>query len=124
MIFVVDTSSFQRFLAGVLDRDTSAVQDTMTRHEAYLPPVVVTEALSNRFLDDNTVAFILRMPMLPLLAGYWRRAGEMRANRLSRALKAKLADTLIAQCCLDYDAPLITHNDDFDNFVDLGLKLL
>lgn len=123
-MFVVDTSSFQRFLAGLLGRDTSAVRKALARHEAYLPPVVVTEALSNRFLDEDTVAFILQMPVLPLREGYWRRAGETRANRLSRALKAKLADTLIAQCCLDYDAPLITYDGDFENFVDLGLKLV
>ena len=124
MIFVVDTSSFQRFLAGFFGSDTSAVRKAIARHQAYLPPVVVTEALSNRFLDDNTVAFILRMPVLPLLEGYWRRAGEMRANRLSRNFKAKPADTLIAQCCLDYDVPLITYDGDFENFVDLGLKLV
>jgi len=124
LITVVDTSSLQRFLAGFLDSDTSAVRAAIARHEAYLPPVVVTEALSNRFLADSAVDFILKMPVLPLLAGYWIRAGEMRAKLLTRKMKAKLADTLIAQCCLDYDAPLITHNGDFDNFVDLGLKLL
>jgi predicted nucleic acid-binding protein len=81
LIFVVDTSSFQRFLAGFFRSDTSAVRKAIARHQAYLPPVVVTEAL-------------------------------------------RLADTLIAQCCLDYDAPLITYDDDFDNFVDLSLRLL
>jgi predicted nucleic acid-binding protein len=48
----------------------------------------------------------------------------MRAKLRRAQRKAKLADTLIAQCCLDYDAPLITYDDDFDNFVDLGLKLV
>ena len=124
MIIVVDTSSFQRFLAGFIGPDTEAVLDAIARHEAHLPPVVVTETLSNRFLDDGAVAFVLNMPVLPLLEGYWVRAGQTRAKLLSRGRKAKLADTLIAQCCLDHDASLITHNGDFDHFVPAGLKLL
>jgi len=85
---------------------------------------VVTETLINRFLDEGALAFVLDMPVLPLLDGYWMRAGRMRAELLSRGRKAKLADTLIAQCCLDHEASLITHNGDFDHFLPAGLKLL
>ena len=35
---------------------------------------------------------------------------------LSRARKARLADTLIAQSCLDYDVPLISRDRDFRSF--------
>ena len=124
MIVVVDTSSLQRFLAGVVAHDTGVVSDAIHRQEAYLPAVVVTEALSNRFLAETTVDEILRLPVLKITEGYWMRAGRMRASLGRLKFKAKLADTLIAQACLDHNAPLITHNGDFDNFVDLGLKLL
>jgi predicted nucleic acid-binding protein len=123
-LIVVDTSSLQRYLAGLLGRDTKAVADAVARHEACLPPVVVTEALSNFFLDDEGVERILALPMIELMDGYWVRAGRMRAKLLRNQQKAKLGDVLITQICLDYRAPLITDNGDFNNFVDLGLKLV
>ena len=123
MIFV-DTSSLQRYLAGFLGRDTKAVADAIAGHEAYLPPMVVTEALSNQFLSEDGASRIQALPMIDLLDDYWIRAGKMRAKLLRQQRKAKLGDALIAQVCLDYGAPLITHNGDFDNFVDLGLKLV
>lgn len=44
---------------------------------------------------------------------------------LSQQLKAKLADTLIAQSCLDHDVTLVTRDDDFRHFAAArGLKLL
>jgi predicted nucleic acid-binding protein len=123
-VIVVDTSSLQRYLAGFLGHDTKAVADAIEREEAYLPPVVVTEALSNPFLREDGTRRILALPVIDLTDGYWVRAGEMRAGLLRMERKAKLGDALIAQCCLDYDVPLITYDDDFDNFVDLGLKLI
>ena len=123
-MIVVDTSSLQRYLAGFLGRDTKAVADAIARHEAHLPPVVVTEALSNQFLSEDGAERVQALPMIDLLEGYWIRAGQMRAKLVRQQRKAKLGDALIAQVCLDYDAPLITYDDDFDNFVDLGLKLL
>jgi predicted nucleic acid-binding protein len=121
---VVDTSSLQRYLAGLLGRDTKAVADAIDGEEASLPPVVVTEALSNPFLSPDGARRILALPVIDLMDGYWVRAGEMRAGLIRLERKAKLGDALIAQCCLDYDAPLITYDDDFDNFADLGLKLV
>jgi predicted nucleic acid-binding protein len=123
-LIVVDTSSLQRFLAGIVGPDTNVVARAIARHEAYVPPVVVTEALSNRFLADIAVDQILKLPVLRLIDGYWIRAGRLRAKLGRQNMKAKLADTLIAQACLDHDAPLITYDDDFDNFVHVGLKLL
>ena len=86
--------------------------------------MVVTEALSNQFLSEDGASRIQALPMIDLLDDYWIRAGKMRAKLIRQQRKAKLGDALIAQVCLDYDAPLITYDGDFDNFVDLGLKLL
>jgi predicted nucleic acid-binding protein len=43
---------------------------------------------------------------------------------IGAGFKAKLADTLIAQSCLDHDVPLITRDGDFRHFVALGLRVL
>ena len=90
------------------------------------PDTVVRQGIDdgNFFLDDDGIKRILALPVLALLDGYWMRAGRMRAKLLRQQRKAKLGDALIAQICLDCGAPLITHNGDFENFVDLGLKLL
>jgi predicted nucleic acid-binding protein len=75
-------------------------------------------------LSQDSAGRIQALPVIDLLDGYWIRAGEMRADLLRQQRKAKLGDALIAQICLDYGAPLVTYDGDFDNFVDLGLKLV
>jgi len=56
--------------------------------------------------------------------GYWERAGGLRASLLARRRKARLADTLIAQSCLDHDVELVARDPDFTPFAAIGgLKL-
>jgi predicted nucleic acid-binding protein len=55
---------------------------------------------------------------------YWLRVAETRKYILSRKLRARLADTLIAQSCIDHDVALITRDTDFRHFAKhCGLKL-
>ncbi len=55
---------------------------------------------------------------------YWQRAGINRSKLISKKLKARLADTLIAQSCIDHQVPLITRDTDFRHFVKYcGLSL-
>ena len=57
--------------------------------------------------------------------GYWERAGKLRALLIAKRLKPRLADTLIAQICIDNDIPLITRDKDFRHFAKhAGLRLL
>jgi predicted nucleic acid-binding protein len=60
---------------------------------------------------------------LELQRDYWVRSGELRANTLRYGHKAKLANVLIAQSCIDHDVPLITYDADFRHFTRAGLKL-
>ena len=56
--------------------------------------------------------------------GYWVRAGEARRLLHKHGLKAKVADALIAQSCIDHDVALITRDRDFRHFAKhCGLKL-
>ena len=89
-----------------------------------LPPVVLTEILS----DEKTGRFLesrLRLcPLLEITQGYWARAGAVRAMLLAKGLRAKLQDVLIAQSCIDHGVPLITRDADFRHFAKhCGLKL-
>ena len=91
---------------------------------AVLPPVVVTELLSDPLIGGETLNAVIGIPELEIRKGYWRRAGELRARILQLGLKARLADVLITQSCLDHDVPLITRDRDFRHFArHAGLRL-
>lgn len=66
----------------------------------------------------------LDLPRLEILDGYWERVGNLRASILRQGKRARLADSLIAQSCMDHDVPLITRDRDFRHFVESGLKIL
>ena len=53
------------------------------------------------------------------------RVGALRADVIAQGRKARLADALIAQSCLDHSVPLITRDADFRNFArDRELELV
>lgn len=120
----LDTSALQQFLSGLPGSHADAVGRAVLHHEGFISPIVLTEALSKPDLDEASVEIVLSLPVLTFHSGYWQRAGRLRAQVLRAKLRAALADTLIAQSCIDHDLPLITYDDDFRNFVPAGLKLL
>jgi predicted nucleic acid-binding protein len=86
--------------------------------------VVVTELLSDPTLRAEVAAIILAVPRLEVLGGYRQRAGELRAGLLRRGLKARLADVLISQSCIDHGVTLLTRDRDFRCFANnAGLHL-
>lgn len=67
----------------------------------------------------------LQLPVLEITEGYWQRAGLLRAQLLARGRRARLADSLIAQSCLDHDLSLVTRDSDFRHFVRLaGIRIV
>ena len=120
----LDTSALQQFLSGLPGIHARAVDRAITRREAFISPIVLAEALSKPDLDSLSATIVMSLPVLMIHAGYWRRAGLLRATIRRAKLRASLADTLIAQACIDHDLPLITYDDGFSNFVPAGLKLL
>lgn len=123
-MIALDTSACAHYVAGTAARAITLVQESIHRGVAYLPPVALTELLSNTELDDEMRLAILALPLLPVRRGYWERAGMLRADLKRRELKAKIADVLIAQSCIDHDVPLITYDRDFRHFQRAGLQLL
>ena len=88
-------------------------------------PVTITEVLSDPSLNPFVRELILQLPVLPITDGFWERAGRMRAKLLRLRYKAKMADTLIAQNCLDHGASLLTRDKDFKIFQRwTGLRIL
>jgi predicted nucleic acid-binding protein len=123
-VIAIDTSAFIAYLSGDDGSDVAAVDTALASHYACLPPVVLTELLSDPKISKHVRTLFQELPLLELTAGFWERAGHLRASALSRRHKAKLADTLIAQVCIDHGAPLITRDSDFRHFTNAGLTLL
>lgn len=119
----VDTSSLRRFLAGETGRDVDLVRTAMAEGRASVPPAVVCEVLSDPGLPRDLIDDIARLPVLEVHDGFWFRAGILRASLIREGGKANVADTLIAQSCIDHRIPLITHDRDFRHFSSHGLTL-
>jgi predicted nucleic acid-binding protein len=119
-VIALDTSSTIAFLSGERGRDVTAVETALRFRAGVFPPVVVTELLSDPAVRSGISALIRSVPRLEILDGYWERAGELRARLLRRGLKARLADSLIAQSCLDHRVALLTRDRDFRNFARYG----
>ncbi len=124
-MIAVDTSSLVAYLSGTIGNDVSAVETALTEKQICLPPVVLTDLLSDPKLPTAVLTLFRQLPVLAVSEGYWERAGALRSLIISTRRRAPLADALIAQSCLDHDVPLITRDADFWPFARLGgLKLL
>jgi predicted nucleic acid-binding protein len=124
-VIAVDTSSWIAFLSGAPGTDVHLVEEALAEKQACLPPVTLTELLSDPRLPDRVAGFLMELPRLALTDGYWERAGALRATLVASRRKAPLADTLIAQSCLDHGVRLITRDSDFRHFgVVAGLLVL
>lgn len=122
-MIAIDTSSLRRWSRNEDGVDVRRVDTAILRGLAALPPIVLSEALSSPAVEPGFVEFVLTLPLLNIKEGYWKRAGVLRRNLLSDGYKAKLADALVAQACIDRDVPLITFDADFRHFTQAGLKL-
>ena len=124
-MIAIDSSSFIAYLSGAAGPDIVAVEAALAGKHACVPPVVLTELLSDPELPKIVEGLLRQLPRLSVSDGYWERAGALRAKVLADRRRAPLADALIAQSCLDHDVPLITRDHDFRSFERLArLKLV
>jgi predicted nucleic acid-binding protein len=120
----IDTSSLIAFLEGSSGVDVDLVDQAFSDEIGVVAPVTLSEILSDPKLLPDVRDTILQLPTLSILEGYWERAGLLRAKILGKNRKAKLADTLIAQSCLDHSATLVTRDNDFNIFKQVaGLRI-
>jgi predicted nucleic acid-binding protein len=121
----VDTSSFVAFIKGEQGRDVELAAQASLHELLVLAPVSITELLSDPRLTPGLEAVVLKVPRAAITAGYWERAGKLRRKLMRHGFRPKIADTLIAQTCLDHGLPLITRDRDFEAFrKTAGLQIL
>lgn len=124
-MIALDSSSLIAFLEGAAGGDIDLVERSLSDRQACLPPVVLSEILSDPKLPRPLEELLLQLPRLDVVEGYWERAGALRGKILGLKVRARLADTLIAQSCIDHDVGLVTRDADFRHFVRAGgLRLI
>jgi len=120
----LDTSSLIAYLRGDTGTDVELIDQALVDQIVVLAPVTVSELLSDPNLTSTLRQTILELPTLQITEGFWERAGLLRAKLLGNGRRANLADTLIAQSCLDHHATLVTRDRDFKNFASFaGLRV-
>jgi predicted nucleic acid-binding protein len=120
----LDTSSLIAYLQGDSGADVELVDQALLDQVGAVSPVTVAELLSQPNLTSTLRQTILELPTLQVTEGFWERAGLLRAKALRSGRRANLADTLIAQSCLDHHATLVTRDRDFKVFVSTaGLRV-
>ena len=98
-MIAIDSGSFIAYLSGARGSDVAAVEAALAEKQGCLPPVVLTELLSDPKLPKAVEALLRQLPLLTVSDGYWERVGALRARVIARRRKAPLADALIAQSC-------------------------
>ena len=123
-MIAVDSSTLIAYIQGDTGDDVTLLDRSIGSNRLVLPPVVLTEVMSDHALPAGHAALIKRLAVMDLHDGFWLRAAQMRATLLSQKLRARLADTLVAQSCIDHDVALIARDGDFRHFAKhCGLKL-
>jgi predicted nucleic acid-binding protein len=124
-VIAADTSTWIAFLEGETAPDTELLDQVLGNRQLVMIPVVLTELLSDPKLPGSVAKTLCDVPSIELGAGYWQRAGELRAKVLARRRRARLGDALIAQSCIDGGISLLTRDRDFRAFIEAaGLKLV
>jgi predicted nucleic acid-binding protein len=124
-MIALDSSTLIEYLSGGEGADVEAAETALEHKQAVLPPVVLSELLSDPRLSTEVANVLKELPLLSLLDGFWERTGYLRSKLIRRGRKAPLADSLIAQVCIDHGVPLISRDADFRHFARYGgLRLL
>jgi predicted nucleic acid-binding protein len=119
-----DTSTIAAFLGGHSGSDVTVLRQALVSGELIVPPVVITELLSRPGITAAAISVFGELPRIAISDGYFERAGELRRKVRAKKVRARLADALIAQSCIDADVALITRDADFAHFAKhCGLKL-
>ena len=117
-MIAADTSTWIAYLGGRDGEDVELLDEALRDRHVLMPPVVLTEVLSDPTLPSSVSESLLQLPLIEIAEGYWQRAGALRARVLARRRKARLGDALIAQSCVDRGIPLLTRDRDYRAFAD------
>jgi predicted nucleic acid-binding protein len=123
-VIAADSSSLVAYFAGDTGPDVVLIEEALSQGALCLPPVVLTELLSDPFSRARLAPIVSGWRLLAITPDYWLRASETRSRLIAKGLRARIPDTMIAQSCIDHDVLLIARDEDFRQFAKhCGLKL-
>ena len=94
-MIAADTSTWVAFLEGGAGGDAHLLDKALEDRQVAMVPVVLTELLSDPKLPSCVAKALSEVPLIEIEAGYWQRAGVLRAKVLAGRRKARLGDALI-----------------------------
>ncbi len=120
-MIALDSSALAAHLRGDDTSVAATVAMVLAERQACVPPVVLTEILSDLQVPAGIMALIAALPVLETTEGYWQRAGELRSRVIAAGRRARLIRyALISQSCLDHDVSLVTADQNFRHYADVG----
>lgn len=123
-MLAVDSSTLIAFSHNQEGEDIEKLLQALLQEKVVIPPVVLTEVLSNPADNQRIYQVVSNLRELPIQEKYWQRAAFLRQSILKQGLKCRIPDALIAQSCIDAEVPLLTRDIDFRHFTKAGgLKL-
>ena len=123
-MIAADTNVWIAYFSGEKNRNTDLLDHYNTQELVVLPPVVLTELLSAKGSTQELRIALQNFPIIEPDPQFWIRSAHLRKTLLNKGLKAALADTFIAQSCIDAKVPFITFDKDFRHYSSFGLKLI
>src|SRR5947207_1393056 len=106
-MIAADTSSLVASFNGRSGLDAEQLATALAAGDLVLPPVVLTEILSDPVSSTAIEEQMRQLPMLEIHDGYGAPTGHARRIVLSKGFEARVGDALIAQSCIDHDVALI-----------------
>jgi predicted nucleic acid-binding protein len=110
---IVDSSTL---IDSLLGRRVPPVEDAMAAAALVLAPLVIAEVLSGQLtLDQREVVgnLLQDYPLADTPLQHGMNVGSLRRTLRARGLNVTLPDAHVAQCALDLDATLLTHDEVF-----------
>jgi predicted nucleic acid-binding protein len=106
---VVDTSVWIDFFGG---RATERLDAALRLGTVVLPPIVAAEILSGIRPSDRPamIAFLGDLELAETTFSHWIAVGELRSAMSARGIAVSTPDAHVAQCALDRDALLLSHD--------------
>jgi predicted nucleic acid-binding protein len=104
--------------------DIDRMDEALADGSVAMAPPVLAELLTDPMLPAQDEREILLIPLLEIFPGFWVRTGKLRSLLWKHGYRPKLVDTMIAQCCIDHQVPLLTRDRDFRPFARHGSLIL
>ena len=76
-MIAVDTSAWIDYLGGSAGAKSALVDTALANKQVVLPPVVLSELLSNPKAAPTLIALFLAVPLLAIEDGFWERATSL-----------------------------------------------